>query len=256
MAIPDGETITVAEDGQLEFPIGSVLVKQFSMGDTLLETRLMVHHDADGWAGYSYTWDPSGTFATYERGGAAIDLDGAHWTVPSSSQCMLCHTAVVGQTLGPELGQLDGDFSYPNGRIRDQLDTLEHIGIFDEEPVPLAVYPAADDTAASTEDRARAVLHANCSGCHQAGGTGGSEMDLRFSVPVASMGACNVPPSASDLGVAGAQLIAPGDPDRSMIVVRMATREVGQMPPLGTDTVDDAGLALVRAWIAEMDVCP
>jgi len=257
MAVPDGEVVTVAPDGQLDFPVGSVLVKQFSMDDQRLETRLMVRHEDGGWAGYSYAWDAGGTFATYDRGGASIELDDRHWTVPSSAQCMQCHTEVSGQTLSVELGQLDGQFTYPNGRTRDQLDTLTHIGMFDSDPgSAAAVFPRVDDEGASIESRARAVLHTNCAGCHQAGGTGGSDMDLRFSTPAESMGVCNVEPTASGLGVEGAQLVAPGEPDRSMIVVRMATRGLGQMPPIGTEEVDTAGLDVVREWIEGMSECP
>ena len=257
MAVPDGEVVTVAPDGQLDFPVGSVLVKQFSMDDQRLETRLMVRHEDGGWAGYSYAWDAGGTFATYDRGGASIELDDRHWTVPSSAQCMQCHTEVSGQTLSVELGQLDGQFTYPNGRTRDQLDTLTHIGMFDSDPGPAAaVFPRIDDEGASIESRARAVLHTNCAGCHQVDGTGGSDMDLRFSTPAESMGVCNVEPTASGLGVEGAQLVAPGEPDRSMIVVRMATRGLGQMPPIGTEEVDTAGLAVVREWIEGMSECP
>ena len=81
-------------------------------------------------------------------------------------------------------------------------------------------------------------------------------MDLRFSTPAESMGVCNVEPTASGLGVEGAQLVAPGEPDRSMIVVRMATRGLGQMPPIGTEEVDTAGLDVVREWIEGMSECP
>jgi hypothetical protein len=44
--------------------------------------------------------------------------------------------------------------------------------------------------------------------------------------------------------------IAPGDPDASLLVRRMASREAYlQMPPLGTRRVDEQALALIRSWI-------
>ena len=70
------------------------------------------------------------------------------------------------------------------------------------------------------------------------------------------MGACDVAPESGDLGTADARLIAPGDPDRSMIAVRMGVRGLGQMPPLATQEVDTEGLAVVRDWIASMEDCP
>jgi hypothetical protein len=47
--------------------------------------------------------------------------------------------------------------------------------------------------------------------------------------------------------------IAPGAPDRSILVHRLASSDPGiMMPELGRTLVDGEGLALVRQWIAEM----
>ena len=132
-----------------------------------------------------------------------------------------------------------------------------HIGLLEDvTDVDFEPLPAVDDAGASLEARARAVLHTNCSNCHREGGTGRSEMDLRFMTPLSEMGACDVAPESGDLGTADARLIAPGDPDRSMIAVRMGVRGLGQMPPLATQAVDTEGLAVVRDWIASMEDCP
>ena len=257
MAVPDGEVVTVDAEHQLQFPVGTVLVKSFSRDGQRLETRLMVHHDEDGWAGYSYAWSPDGTTATYSPGGSAIPVPSGHWQVPSTAQCMQCHTQASGQTLGLELGQLTEPVEYGPGRIADQLTTLMHIGLLEDvTDVDFEPLPAVDDAGASLEARARAVLHTNCSNCHREGGTGRSEMDLRFMTPLSEMGACDVAPESGDLGTADARLIAPGDPDRSMIAVRMGVRGLGQMPPLATQAVDTEGLAVVRDWIASMEDCP
>jgi hypothetical protein len=43
-----------------------------------------------------------------------------------------------------------------------------------------------------------------------------------------------------------------GDPDRSVVVARMATRNpLVQMPPLATRIVDEEAVRLLRRWIAE-----
>jgi hypothetical protein len=56
---------------------------------------------------------------------------------------------------------------------------------------------------------------------------------------------------------AGALQIAPGDPDRSVVVLRMRARgDDAQMPPLATEVVDAAGLAAVSAWIAALPASP
>ncbi|HEY0706711.1 MAG TPA: hypothetical protein VGG33_07940, partial [Polyangia bacterium] len=43
-----------------------------------------------------------------------------------------------------------------------------------------------------------------------------------------------------------------GRPDTSVLVTRMRSRDpLVQMPPLGTQLVDQQGLALIERWIAE-----
>ena len=55
-------------------------------------------------------------------------------------------------------------------------------------------------------------------------------------------------PGADDI----AERIRRGDPDRSVIVARMATRNpLVQMPPLGTRLVDEEAVRLLRRWISE-----
>jgi uncharacterized repeat protein (TIGR03806 family) len=257
MALPEGGLVSVTSDGQLEFPVGTVLMKRFARDDQPLETRFMVRHEDGDWAGYSYAWSEDGTSAAYAAGGGSVETTDGHWGVPSGAQCLQCHTNVVGRTLGTELGQLTGDYLYPNGRTRDQLATLEHIGMFDFD-VPSDVEPLypADDDRVGVEVRARSVLHANCAGCHQPEGTGGGELDLRFSTHLEDMGLCNVAPSAGDFDISGAALLVPGDASSSILAVRMATRGLGQMPPIGTDHVDEVGLGVVESWINSIGGCP
>ena len=50
---------------------------------------------------------------------------------------------------------------------------------------------------------------------------------------------------------ADARIIAPGNPDASVILRRMQSRNpLVQMPPLGTLAADRDAIALIRAWIA------
>jgi hypothetical protein len=43
--------------------------------------------------------------------------------------------------------------------------------------------------------------------------------------------------------------VVPGSPEQSGLYQRLTHRDWMQMPPLGTEVVDDAGAALVAAWI-------
>ena len=48
--------------------------------------------------------------------------------------------------------------------------------------------------------------------------------------------------------------IEPGRPERSGLAQRMGSRYPAmQMPPLGTELVDDEAVSLLRRWISELE---
>ena len=59
-------------------------------------------------------------------------------------------------------------------------------------------------------------------------------------------------PMQDSFGIANARLVAPGDPQRSVLYHRMSVRGEGQMPPTSTNRVDEAGAKLLREWIAQL----
>jgi len=85
LAIPDSTQIAVQPDGDWEFPIGTVLIKEFSWNGNPFETRLMVRHLDGGWAGYTYEWNASLTDADLvSPSGLEKQIDGQlDWKYPS-----------------------------------------------------------------------------------------------------------------------------------------------------------------------------
>jgi hypothetical protein len=79
-------------------------------------------------------------------------------------------------------------------------------------------------------------------------------MQLSWSTPLEKMRIVDVTPVHHKFDVAEAKLVAPGEPDRSLLLKRMATRDRGQMPQLGTNVVDSHAVELVRQWIASLAV--
>ncbi len=257
LALPDGAQITVGDDGDFAFPIGTVLMKEFSLGGRRLETRLMMRHTDGEWAGYTYEWNDDGKDATLLDGAASKDLGSQTWSFPSRDQCLQCHTAVAGRALGPELAQLNRDFVYSGGKISNQLASWDHIGLFAAPlPSPLPLLAPPDSTTATVEARARGYLHANCSICHRPNGSGQGPADFRYATPLAMMGVCNADPSQGDLGVSGAKLLVPGAAAQSLISLRMHATDVSRMPPLATHIVDPTGTKDVDDWIASLSGCP
>jgi uncharacterized repeat protein (TIGR03806 family) len=260
LALPDGAAITVGADGDFDLPIGSVLVKTFSVGQKRVETRLLVRHDDGGWAGYTYEWLDDETDAILLPSSKTKPVGAQTWYFPSRADCVRCHTEAAGRTLGLEIGQLNGDLVYEStNRVANQLKTLEHIGMFStslgKPPSELALIPDPFGSA-SLESRARGYLHANCSHCHRPGGGGRSNMDVRFTTALAQASACNAAPEAGDLGIAGAKLIVPGSPATSLVSVRAHALGSNRMPPLASSVVDQAGVGVLDDWIRALAGCP
>jgi hypothetical protein len=53
--------------------------------------------------------------------------------------------------------------------------------------------------------------------------------------------------------VADARIIAPGAPDRSVLVLRTERRDAVGMPPLSSHVVDAEGVQLLRQWGAGLE---
>ncbi len=257
-AIPDGSTITVKADGDFDFPIGTVLLKTFLIAGKRIETRYFVRHMNGNWAGYSYEWNAAETDATLLPAGKARVVGTQTWSYPSRGQCLGCHTAIAGRTLGPELGQFNRLQRYPTGRTRNQLETLDGLGYF-AAPLGMtaAMLPRFPDPFGTDplEDRARAYLHSNCSNCHRLG-AGQGPQDFRYSLPLVNTNLCNQDPINGTLGVTGAKLIFPGDPTKSIVSLRVHALDSSRMPPMGTSVVDTTGVALLDQWITSLTACP
>ncbi|MEX1994861.1 MAG: PQQ-dependent sugar dehydrogenase [Steroidobacteraceae bacterium] len=258
IGLPNGLNISVAGSGDWQPPIGTVLVKHFRIGNQLVETRLFMRHPDDVWAGYTYQWNGSQTEANRVTGGGTANVGGQTWIFPSEAQCMQCHTEAAGRSLGLETAQQNRNHLYPQtGRTANQITTLNAINVLSP---PVAANPPAyadpADTTRSLNDRARAYLHTNCANCHRPGGPTPVGIDLRHGTALSQTGACDVVPSAGDLGIANARIIAPGDDARSVLLARMARRnDPNMMPPIASNVRDAAGEGLISAWIDSLANC-
>jgi hypothetical protein len=81
-------------------------------------------------------------------------------------------------------------------------------------------------------------------------------MDLRFGTAFVDTKSCNVDPEAGDLGVAGAKLIVPGAPDKSILALRPHSPAANRMPPLASSVVDEPGVKVLDDWIRSIAACP
>ena len=267
IGVPDGERIGFDATGAWSFPLGTVIVKHFELalseGDPnsqrRLETRLLVNRN-DGWRGFTYRWNGAEAEADLLTGretetitielaaGGTVDQ---LYEYPSRTDCLGCHTAAAGNVLGPRTRQLNREFAYP-AATDNQLRSWNNIGLFSTDIGTADSYdafPALDDTATPMAERARAYLEVNCAQCHRPGGPAPTSIDLRFDTALDDMDVLDVTPSAGDLGVTDARIIAPGDRSRSVLWLRMGTLDGNRMPSLGSHRVDEAAVSLIGDWI-------
>ena len=264
VALPNGTRFDSAADGDWIAPSRSVFLKTFRLDSRLIETRLLMRQVDGDWAGYSYEWNDAQTNANLvASGGKTKVIQGTPqtWTFPGRGQCLQCHVGSAGFSLGLETAQMNRSHTYPQtGRAANQLVTLSAPAI--AMLAPVVTNPATQAVlpdpfgGGSVTARARSYLHTNCAFCHRPGTPIPVNMDFRYDTTLANMQACNATPQSGSLGVPNARIIAPGDPDRSILAVRMNTREPAvQMPPLASHVVDATGVELIRQWIGGLANC-
>ncbi|WP_437516281.1 SO2930 family diheme c-type cytochrome [Sorangium sp. So ce1099] len=275
LVLPEGEKITVGEVEDWQFPLGTIVIKTFFLSldrrepegaARILETRLLILGEK-GWKPHTYVWNEEQTGATRTVAGTRIELDTidasgsparAQYLVPNTNQCNSCHERDDRtEVLGLITPQLNRDIVV-DGAPRSQLAWLEEQGLFREplgapEALPSFPDPAGD---APLDARARAYLHGNCSHCHRPGGGGGVSglVLLGWEAEPSKNGVCKVA-AAAGAGTGGnAYDIVPGAPDESIMVFRMGSTDPEiKMPELSNRLPDAEGIALVRAWIADME---
>ncbi len=108
------------------------------------------------------------------------------------------------------------------------------------------------DPAGPLEARVRSYLHANCAQCHVEAGGGNAAMELGFKTKLKDARILDVKPLHDHYGIERARLVAPGRPDRSVLLERVATDGRGRMPPLATSVVDERAVELLKQWIASL----
>jgi uncharacterized repeat protein (TIGR03806 family) len=269
IAMPKGK-IEISPSGEWIFPAGTVFVKTFELPldardpslKRRLETRLLMVQGGSLVYGVVYKWRadlsdadllPDSLTEKVPIANAAGETHSQTWYYPSRKDCSTCHTKLSGGVLGVKALQLNRDFAYPSGVSDNELREWNHLGLFAtpiREDASSARLAAADDETRSLNDRARSYLDANCSGCHRPGGTVAG-FDARYDTPLERQGLVNGA-VLLDQGIDHPRIISPHDIWRSIAYMRINTVGDIRMPPLDRETIDERGVALMRAWITGM----
>ncbi len=272
--IPEGKKAQL-EQNDLSLPLGSVLIKNFYYPSDfrtpegarkIIETRLMIHEE-NGWQAYPYVWNESQTDAVLKVVGGEfevryVDNEGKdqliNYLVPNKNQCKSCHNKnEVLSPIGFQTKHLNNDLDYGLSKS-NQLEYLNVLGKLDGFEGPSAHPSLVDyeDENQALNNRAMAYLDINCAHCHNAAGPAStSGLFLTYDQRDPMKLGINKTPVAAGSGAGSFKFdIVPGKPNESILIYRMNSTQVGvAMPEIGRTTVDQKGLELIKAWIAELD---
>jgi hypothetical protein len=262
--LPPGSQIDTSDMDEWIFPVGTKVWKEFSLDGKVVETRMFAKKAPSRWVYTTYVWDKDGARAS--RVDTGLPNAAGTYEIPSTVHCSQCHNGHADRLLGVEAVSL----GLP-GAGGLTLATLANEGRLSNVPAKTTFTLPGDERT----QRALGYLHVNCGiTCHSqaAGGTASfTGMLLRLSAkallaPPGDGGSDD--PRATDTYKTTVnkdfvsapyvdeekyffhKRITPGNPDKSLVFSVIAERGAGQMPPIVSHRVDDAGVALLRDWIA------
>ncbi len=258
------------DDAVLNFPVGTVLIKNFYYENVLpelqtrvIETRLMIHKP-EGWVFANYVWNEAQDEAIFDLSGSFQPLEweengltrNVNYRIPAGPECQTCHKiGEIPVPVGLKPRNLNSVFQYKDGGM-NQLEKLVQFGYLEDElPEDISTMVAWADETASLKDRARAYLDANCAHCHQEEAHC-AYRPVRFNYDASAsdtnLGVCVEPDT--DLGNGLSHIISPSNHMRSVMYFRMnTTDEAVRMPLLGRSMIHDEGVALIYDYINSIE---
>lgn len=243
VALPDGQAIKV-DKSNVVWPVESVLARTITAPDSKqrIETQLL-HFDGEAWNGYSYRWNAQNTDAEL------VGVDGEEFTVGNNTpwrihgraECARCHNNWSGFALGFQPEQLVSVAG------KSPVETLGAAFVSRAKAHTIS----SRDENAELEARARSWLHANCAHCHRRNGGGSVQIMVNVDLPLAEAMLMDEKPVRGELGLTDARVIAPGLPQQSVLLARIARSGNGHMPMIGAREVDKRGFLMLWDWIAK-----
>ncbi|MBI1751674.1 MAG: hypothetical protein HY014_16300 [Acidobacteria bacterium] len=258
------------------FPVGTKAWKEFRFQGRKVETRLLWKTGPSSWIFASYAWNEAQTDAVLvpESGAAeaAEVAPGRGHSIPSRTDCRTCHgegrqTELLGFNalqLSPDRdpGALHGEPWRPG---MTGLGDLVARGLLRGARRDLLTRPPRIQAEQPTTRSALGYLAANCASCHRGDRPlPGLDLDFRHTSRIAREAdepglrtTLGRPSLFQPPGLSSSLRLAPGQPDRSALLQRMASRRpASQMPPLGSALVDEAAVTHLRQWIAALPMTP
>lgn len=274
--MPEGTSATYTTGKVLDFPEGTVLIKNFyyendetdiAQGKRIIETRLLINR-ADEWEAVGYIWNEEQTEAYLEVVGDIKEVSwvnntgeqqSTHYIIPNKNQCKSCHLNGKKQIpIGPKVRNLNKTYPYADGEM-NQLEKWASIGYlkgYDATHEHPKVAKWEDESSGALHERAMAYLDINCGHCHNENGSANTSglhliADAKLDM---SLGIYKATVSAGAGTGGNTYSIVPGHPEESIMIYRMSSTNPGaMMPELGRSMVHEEGVNLISNWIKGLE---
>jgi hypothetical protein len=247
--LPGCAKIDTSDMDHWEVPVGTKIWKEFVFGGARVETRYLHRWgpDSNDFVFQAYQWDAGATDATAVQKDGIKDANGTSHDIPGEWECVVCHGHTEERVLGLSAIQL----SHAGPGL-----TIESLGAAGRLTVPSAAFSVPGN---ATERAALGYLHGNCAHCHNPSPKA-VWFTRMFSLKLLTTATSVAQTDAvmTGVGVAPEKFVHPGitariaagDPAASCVAYRMSVRgSTDEMPALGSELVDPAGVALITAWI-------
>ena len=249
--VPRERELRVNEESEFEFPPGAVVIQHHVVEKTGkgFETHIFWFGVARGHSrlarAAAYRWKDGETSLIEDSEIIELPADSAHrWFSPGAERRLNLDMTVAGFALPLSPRQLSreelGKWN-ERGWLGAKLDSAE-LGAFGR------VASLKDETA-PLELRVRSYLDVNCAACHRPGGPSRGTFDARFITPLQSQNLINGELAAGELEIAGAHVVIPGSPDKSVLLQRLTRNDAFRMPPVSVNDDPQPIVEVLREWI-------
>ncbi len=267
--LPPGQKIDTTDMDEWKFPVGTRTFKEFKVGGKRIETRVFYKRGTTDWTWTTYRWTDDETDATRADDGEK-GIAGTY-EIPDHLACDQCHGGRKDKVLGVEA--IASSLAAAQGVTLEWLASQGRL----TSPPPKTQATLPED-ATGKAGPALGYLHMNCGvTCHNRNQNAGAFFSgLYMRLPAADVlgggvadggvadggvdvttldtwtTAVGVAPQSADYATyknQGYQRITPGDASKSLVVELVSFRGTGQMPPIVSHAVDDAGVATLSDWI-------
>lgn len=252
LKMPRGGKIVRAPDSDWVFPAGTQIVQHFeNLAGNSYETHLYQSNGDGTFKASAYRWNSESKDANIigQSEFLPVPWDSTNmWLSPGPVAKLDPKTAIFG---------FQPQFNTRQLNVGNQLSDWNKRGWFESrlktrELAAFPKLPSVHDESIEAIDRIRSYLDVNCASCHKPGGASRGYFDARIQTPFEEQALLSDQLMAGDLGVAGAKLVTPGEPAKSILYMRLARKDGFRMPPGFVSEEDPPILPLLEQWIREL----